>query len=120
MRLRPRVLAGSVVVSVLLGLPVAARAHACEEELAKVQESLGNENRNLALLELSTRDPQVQLLRNNYNYRVMLFLQAQAQCAQAVRDEHQGGQPGAALSGCTKDVDCKGNRICVSGSCVDP
>jgi hypothetical protein len=116
----PRVLAGAVAFSVLLGLPAEVRAHPCEEDLAKVRESLGYENRNLALLELSTRDPQVQLLRNNYNYRVMLFLQAQAQCAQAVRDEQQGSQPATTGTGCGKDVDCKGNRICVSGSCVDP
>ena len=120
MPLRPRVLAGAVAVAVLLGIPAGVQAHPCEEELAKVQESLGYENRNLALLELSTRDPQVQVLRNNYNYRVMLFLQAQAQCAQAVRDEHQGNARAAGSPGCSKDVDCKGNRICVSGSCVDP
>ncbi|MEY2667657.1 MAG: hypothetical protein RJA59_295 [Pseudomonadota bacterium] len=113
----PRVLAGAVALSVLLGLPAEVRAHACEEEIAKTHEWLAIENRNLAMLELSTRDPRVQLLRSNYNYRLMLFLQAQAECAQAVREEHKGGEP---ATGCGKDVDCKGNRICVSGSCVDP
>ena len=120
MRSCSRLLAGALATSFLLGLPTEVRAHACEEELAKVQESLGYENRNLALLELSTRDPRVQLLRNDYNYRVMLFLQAQAQCAQAVREEHKEGQPATAATGCGKDVDCKGDRICVSGSCVAP
>lgn len=117
---RPRFLAGAVAASVLLALPVDARAHACEEELAKVQEWLALENRNLALLELSTRDPRVLLLRNDYNYRVMQFLQAQAQCSQAVQEEHRALLPAPDSAGCTKDVDCKGNRICVSGSCVDP
>jgi hypothetical protein len=117
MRSRSRLLAGAVATSFLLGLPAEVRAHACEEELAQVQEALANENRNLAVLELSSRDPRIQVLRNNYNYRVMLFLQAQAQCAQAVREEHKEGQP---ATGCGKDVDCKGDRICVSGSCVAP
>lgn len=117
---RPRFLAGAVAVSVLLTLPVDARAHACEEELAKVQEWLAYENRNLAMLELSTRNPQAQILRNNYNYRVMLFLQKQAECAQAVQEEHRGPVRAGESAGCAKDVDCKGNRICVSGSCVDP
>lgn len=29
-------------------------------------------------------------------------------------------QPSASATGCTKDTDCKGDRICLSGQCVSP
>jgi hypothetical protein len=50
---------------------------------------------------------------------MLLFISFREQCAAQVRAEH-GDQGAAAASGCTKDTDCKGNRICVSGACVDP
>ena len=31
-----------------------------------------------------------------------------------------GCRPEPSVTGCTKDVDCKGARVCVAGACVDP
>jgi hypothetical protein len=31
-----------------------------------------------------------------------------------------GPVPGLAPTGCEKDIDCKGDRICVNRACVDP
>jgi hypothetical protein len=104
--------------ALVLVTPGEAGAHPCEEEIAKGRQFLDYENRNLLLLELAGPNPTVQILRNNLNFRMMQFMQAQAQCAQAVRDEQQGGAPAA--TGCTRDVECKGDRICVSGACVNP
>jgi hypothetical protein len=105
-----------------LGLTMPARANAlpCEEEIEKGRQALDLENRNLLALELMTRDPRVQVLRNDFNYRLMIFTQAQAQCAQAVRDDAQRRAPAASYPGCQRDTDCKGNRICASGTCVNP
>jgi len=38
--------------------------------------------------------------------------------AKRVRD--QAPAPAPTTSGCTKDTDCKGDRVCTNGACVDP
>lgn len=41
--------------------------------------------------------------------------------AGAKRVHDQAPTPAApAAGGCTKDTDCKGDRVCVKGDCVDP
>jgi hypothetical protein len=97
-----------------------ARANPCEQEVADAAKKLDFENRQILAMELTNNAPEVQMLRREYNYRFMLFLQMQTQCNDAVRAERQGAAPAAGSAGCSKDTDCKGNRICVSGACVDP
>ena len=107
------------VLLVTLAAPGIARAHPCEEEIAKAAQDLDLENRNLLLLEMQGSNPTVRLLRADFDRRFLLFISLRDQCAANVRAEKSGsGAP--APSGCTKDTDCKGDRICVSGSCVNP
>ncbi len=100
-------------------LPRVARAHPCEDEIAKAAQDLDLENRNLLLLELQGSNPTVRLMRADFDRRFLLFISMRDQCAATVRAEKAGGA-GRAASGCTKDTDCKGDRICASGACVNP
>ncbi len=102
-----------------LALPRLARAHPCEEEVAKVAEALDLENRNLLILELQTTDPRVRALRSDFDRRFLLFVSMRDQCAASVRAEKAGGNA-TTTPECAKDTDCKGDRICVSGACVNP
>ena len=51
---------------------------------------------------------------------MQLLQQLQMECAQSVRDARQGAAPAVVPGGCAKDTDCKGDRICVAGSCRAP
>lgn len=118
MRLLATCTAAALLVATL-ALPAPARAHPCEEEIAKAAEALDLENRNLLLLEMQTSDPRVRALRSDFDRRFVLFVSMRDQCAANVRAEKSGASP-ATAGGCAKDTDCKGDRICVKGSCVDP
>ena len=40
--------------------------------------------------------------------------------AKRVRDQPPAPAPAPPAGGCTKDTDCKGDRVCQRGECVDP
>jgi hypothetical protein len=113
-------LALAAVVILATSSPALVRANPCEEEIAKAAIMLEWENRNIIAMELTVMTPTVMMLRNNYNQRLMIFLQMRARCEQAVREERQAAEGGPVATGCGKDTDCKGNRICIQGACVDP
>jgi hypothetical protein len=109
-----------ILAMLALAAPTAARAHPCVQELAQAAQRLDLLNRQIMAIELTSSGPYVLALRNDYHYQMMLFVQLRAQCEQAVREENGGTAPATAQAGCTKDTDCKGDRICVSGACVHP
>lgn len=51
--------------------------------------------------------------------RAMVLL-AVVVCAGCLGGGSNGASDGAAFEGCGSDADCKGDRICVEGQCVDP
>jgi len=110
----------AVLVALLaLSLPGAVRAHPCEAEVAEATQKLAYENQQILAMEMSGSSPVARALRNEHTYRVQVLQQLQTQCAQSVRDERQGAAPASGVAGCGKDTDCKGERICVRGACVD-
>ena len=110
-----------VLVAVLAAVawPRSTPAHPCEAEVAEAAQKLAIENQQIMALEMAGSSPTARALRGEHTYRMQLLQQLQLQCAQSVRDEHAGASP-AATGGCGKDTDCKGNRICVRGECVNP
>ena len=111
--------AAFLFASLALSLPALARAHACEAEVAEATQKLAYENQQIVAMEMSGNSPVARALRNEHTYRVQVLQQMQAQCARSVRDERQGTAPAGGVAGCGKDTDCKGERICVQGACVD-
>ncbi len=109
-------------LAALLGLsiPGPARALPCEEEVAKAAQALDVENRQILALELTSNSPQVQAFRRQYNLRFQVFLQMKTECDLAVRGLGPATVPASGSTGCAKDTDCKGDRICVQGACVNP
>jgi hypothetical protein len=109
-------------LAALLGLSMPAPVHAlpCEEEVAKAAQALDVENRQILALELTSNSPQVQAFRRQYNLRFQVFLQMKAECDLAVRGMGPGSAPAGGTGGCARDTDCKGDRICVQGACVNP
>jgi len=110
----------SLVALLGLSIPGSALAHPCEEEVAKAAQSLDLENRQILALELTNNSPQVQAFRRQYNLRFQVFLQMKAECDVALRGGGPGAAPTGGTGGCAKDTDCKGDRICVGGACVNP
>ncbi len=109
----------TALLAAALAHPLPARAHPCEAEIAKAAADLDIENRNLLLLEMQSTDPRVRTLRADFDRRFLLFVSMRDQCAANVRAEKSGAAP-TTTGGCAKDTDCKGDRICVSGTCVNP
>ena len=110
------------ILAALLGLSIPGRARAlpCEEDVEKAAKALDVENRQILALELTSNTPQVQALRRQHNMRFQVFLQMKAECDLAVRAGSTGAAPASGTGGCAKDTDCKGDRICVGGACVNP
>ncbi len=106
-------------MSLVLSVPGAARAHPCEAEVAEAIQKLAFENQQVVAMELAGNSPVARALRSEHTYRVQVLQQMQMQCAQSVREEKQGTAPAGGVPGCGKDTDCKGERICVRGACVD-
>ena len=110
----------SFAALLVLLLPAVSVAHPCEQEVAQAMQKLAYENQQIAALEVAGNVPAVQALRREHTYRMQLLQQLQIECAQSVRDERQGATPAVLPGGCAKDTDCKGDRICVAGSCRAP
>ena len=118
-RALPRSFAAVVLVSLVLSVPGAARAHPCEAEVAEATQKLAYENQQVVALEMAGNSSVARALRNEHTYRMQVLQQMQTQCARSVREEKQGTAPAGGVVGCGKDTDCKGERICVRGACVD-
>ena len=128
-----------------LTLPAVAMPHPCEVEVAKLKKDLDAIREAVATIEaVPPSDLQRQMLagvKDRYDVEQRRTSMAQARCDQLVREESPTSPPGPVvpapapvaatpeatatpaspcLTGCGKDTDCKGDRICVKGSCQDP
>jgi hypothetical protein len=129
----------ALLAMLALTLPASARAHPCEVEVAKLKKDLEAIREAVATVEaVPPSDLQRQMLtgvKDRYDLERRRTSEAQARCDRLVREENPGTPPTPAataspeapttaaspcLSGCGKDTDCKGDRICVKGSCQDP
>lgn len=126
---------------ILAATPATAHAHPCEAKVAeltdliygKIKPALDKRRAmdRMALtvpsLAESARESIRQADQDEAMYLGMLQQERQ-QCEAAVAEERRAAaeqKPAAKkkaprTSGCAKDTDCKGERICVSGACVDP
>jgi TolA-binding protein len=126
-----------------LTLPAVAMPHPCEAEVAQMRKDLDAIRGAVATIEgLRPSDNQRQVLagaKSKYDLEQQRTKEAQARCEKLVRAENPGARAAAApapesapavsaaeapaapcLTGCGKDTDCKGARICVNGACQDP
>jgi hypothetical protein len=139
-----------LLVTLALTLPSVAMPHPCEVEVAKLKKDLDEIRGAVATIEaVPPSDMQRQMLagaKGKYDLELRRWTEAQARCEGLVQGENPGAAPsppsGGAppvvpasaaaspeapttpgtpcLTGCGKDTDCKGDRICVKGACQDP
>jgi hypothetical protein len=132
----------ALLVTLALTLPAVAMPHPCEVEVAQMKKDLDAIRGAVATIEaVRPSDLQRQMLtgaQGKYDLELRRTTEAQARCERRVREESPGATPSPAsgvaasaspqaaasatpcLTGCGKDTDCKGDRICVNGACQDP
>jgi hypothetical protein len=131
----------ALLVTIGLALPAVAMPHPCEVEIAQMKKDLDAIRGAVASIEaVPASDMQRQMLagaRGKYDLELRRMKEAQARCEPQVREESPGSPPSPSsevaaaapavetpaapcLTGCGKDTDCKGDRICVNGACQDP
>jgi hypothetical protein len=138
----------ALLVTIGLALPAVATPHPCEAEVAQMRKDLDAIRGAVASIEaVPASDMQRQMLagaKGKYDLERRRLNEAQARCDRLLREENPGGMPSApevrvpapapaalaapaveapdapCLTGCGKDTDCKGDRICVNGACQDP
>jgi hypothetical protein len=129
-----------LLVTIGLALPAVAMPHPCEVELAQMRKDLDAIRGAVASIEaVPASDMQRQMLsgaKGKYDLEQRRLTEAQARCERLVREESPAPVPSPAPAvqvapaveapttpcptGCGKDTDCKGARICVNGACQDP
>ena len=138
----------ALLLPLALALPAVAMPHPCEVEVAQRKKDLDAIRGAVATIEAARPDDlQRQMLtgaRGKYDLELRRTTEAQARCERLVREESPGAAPSPVtpavetarppaapspaaaapatprLTGCGKDTDCKGDRICVNGACQDP
>jgi hypothetical protein len=135
----------ALLLLLALSLPAVALPHPCEAEVAQMKKDLDAIRDAVATIEgLRPSDNQRLVLagaKDKYDLELRRLTAAQARCdglvapaAPAPAPTPVFAPPAVApvspappatpatpcLTGCGKDTDCKGDRICVNGSCQDP
>jgi hypothetical protein len=137
----------ALLLLLALALPAVAMPHPCEAEVAQMKKDLDAIRDAVATIEgLRPSDNQRLVLagaKDKYDLELRRLTAAQARCDGLVAPAAPtpvSAPPAVApvspappatpvpsatpatpcLTGCGKDTDCKGDRICVNGSCQDP
>ncbi len=135
----------ALLLLLALALPAVAMPHPCEAEVAQMRKDLDAIRDAVATIEgLRPSDNQRLVLagaKDKYDLELRRMTAAQARCDELVAPAAPVPAPAAAapvipsspatpvpsatpatpcLTGCGKDTDCKGDRICVNGACQDP
>jgi len=139
----------ALLLLLALSLPAVAMPHPCEAEVAQMKKELDAIRDAVATIEgLRPSDNQRLVLagaKDKYDLELRRMTAAQARCDELVAPAAPAPVPAPALApalapaavapatpvpsatpatpcltGCGKDTDCKGDRICVNGACQDP